>query len=490
VSLLTIDDKERIVRSVNKHLSPNNAVLAWFFFTDKQGVVNIGFKDVQDGNYHEKPVFFFSRKQMFRGGDLKFLSLFSGIEAASVSFNPLGWKAAGFSEIDKFPCQLLAHHYPDIPNHGDVTLLPQKIIDGEVGAPELLVGGSPCQAFSVAGKRLSLDDLRGNLTLTYVEVANAIDSVRLTRGEQPSIVIWENVPGVLNTKDNAFGSFLAGLAGEDETLIPPGGKWTNAGCVFGPQRAIAWRVLDAQYFGVAQRRRRVFVVASAREGFDPTQVLFESEGERRDCPPSREQRQAIAANAVQGFTSVSFAGYSEGVCAARDYKDATDLVCVHGTQDPCTSDSTAFALGRNNGQENGLCYALQGNMIGRRDTAEPQGSGIGEEVCFTQTKTDIHAVCAFSAGQSAQAPTLRAGASGTNMTPTLHSDMSVRRLTPIECEKLQGFPPGYTDIKPNGKDTPDGPRYKALGNSWAVPVVRWIGERIQKSLEEGSKSHV
>jgi DNA (cytosine-5)-methyltransferase 1 len=412
---------------------------------------------------------------------VRFLSVCSGIEAASVAFNPLGWEASGFSEIEKFPCQLLAHHYPNVPNHGDMTLLPEKILDGKVEAPDMLVGGTPCQAFSVAGKRLSLEDLRGNLTLTFSEIANAIDAVRFTRGEQPSIVFWENVPGVLNTKDNAFGCFLGALAGEDCELKPAGGKWTNAGCVFGPKRTVAWRILDAQYFGVAQRRRRVFVVASARDDISPPEILFEFEGMRRDSAPRREERKEVARTAGAGFTASSFAGYREGVgtlrssggdlgggsetmavpfnkqrigqyseediastCAARDYKDATDLICcVHGTQDPCTSESTAFALGRNNGQENAVCYALQGNMIGRK----PENGG-----------------------------------------NAVTSNMQVRRLTPVECERLQGFPDGYTDIKPNGKPTPDGPRYKALGNSWAIQVVRWIGMRIQNSLK-ATESH-
>lgn len=222
---------------------------------------------------------------------IKFGSVCSGIEAASVAWLPLGWRAAWLSEIEPFPSAVLAHHYPDVPNLGDMTALPERIAAGEVEAPDVFCGGTPCQAFSVAGLRKSLDDARGNLSLTFCEIANAIDSVRSVRGEPPVIVFWENVPGVLNTRDNAFGSFLAGLAGESESLEPPRGKWTNAGAVFGPQRAVAWRVLDAQYFGVAQRRRRVFVVASARKGFDPAAVLFEWDGVRRDSAPSREARQ-------------------------------------------------------------------------------------------------------------------------------------------------------------------------------------------------------
>jgi DNA (cytosine-5)-methyltransferase 1 len=219
---------------------------------------------------------------------MRFGSVCSGIEAASVAWHPLGWKAAWLSEIEPFPSAVLAHHYPEVPNLGDMTTLPDRILSGEVEAPDLFCGGTPCQAFSVAGLRNSLDDARGNLSLTFVGIANAIDHVRSVRSASPAIIFWENVPGVLNTKDNAFGCFLGALAGEDEPIIPPGEKWTNAGCVFGPQRAVAWRVLDAQYFGVAQRRRRVFVVASARANFDPAAVLFEFDGLRRDTAPSRE----------------------------------------------------------------------------------------------------------------------------------------------------------------------------------------------------------
>jgi DNA (cytosine-5)-methyltransferase 1 len=231
---------------------------------------------------------------------MKFGSVCSGIEAASVAWHPLGWQAAWLSEIEPFPSAVLAHHYPTAPNLGDMTALPKRILSGEVEAPDLFCGGTPCQAFSVAGLRQSLDDDRGNLSLTFVEIANAIDNRRLDAGHVPAIIFWENVPGVLNTKDNAFGCFLGALAGEDAPLEPAGKRWTNAGCVYGPQRTVAWRVLDAQYFGVAQRRRRVFVVASARENFDPAAVLFEFEGVRRDTAPRREAGERIAPCVTNG----------------------------------------------------------------------------------------------------------------------------------------------------------------------------------------------
>ena len=261
---------------------------------------------------------------------MRFGSVCSGIEAASVAWHPLGWEAAWLSEIEPFPCAVLKHHYPDVPNYGDMTLLPERILSGEVEAPDLFCGGTPCQAFSVAGLRNSLDDARGNLSLTFVGIANAIDHVRSVRRDAPAIIFWENVPGVLNTKDNAFGCFLGALAGENDPLIPSGDKWSNAGCVYGPQRTVAWRVLDAQYFGVAQRRRRVFVIASARDDLDPAKVLFEFEGVRRDTAPSRKEGQRPTTS-TQDSPRVSSTGLQgggdcgvdlSGPLSARDYKDA------------------------------------------------------------------------------------------------------------------------------------------------------------------------
>lgn len=229
---------------------------------------------------------------------MRFGSVCSGIEAASVAWDVLGWRAAWLSEIEPFPCALLSQHYPDVPNLGDMTTIAPRILAGEVEAPDVFTGGTPCQAFSTAGKRQSLADERGNLTLTFCEIANAIDTVRAANGQQPAVIIWENVPGVLSTRDNAFGCFLGELAGESGPLEPAGRRWTDAGCVYGPARAVAWRVFDAQYFGLAQRRRRVFVVASARNGFDPAKVLFEFEGVRRDTPPRREAGEASAGAAA------------------------------------------------------------------------------------------------------------------------------------------------------------------------------------------------
>ncbi|NMY32655.1 hypothetical protein HBR94_14225 [Pseudomonas sp. WS 5412] len=305
-------------------------------------------------------------------------SVCSGIEAATQAWHPLGMRAAWFAEIEPFPSEVLVHHYPDVPNHGDMTKLAALVLAGKIPAPDVLVGGTPCQAFSVAGMREGLTDPRGALTIKYVELADAVDYVRAGQRKPASVIVWENVPGVLSDKGNAFGCFLGALAGEDCELQPPGKKWKDAGCVYGPKRTIAWRVLDAQYFGLAQRRRRVFVVASARDEFDPTEVLFEREGARRDSPPRWPAKLALHPTlTAQGGGSLD--------------------------------DREAYVL-------------------------EPGG---------------------------------------------------VRRTSVIEWERCQGFPDNYTQTPWRGKpasECPDGPRYKAIGNSKAVTVVRWIGQRLLLQL--------
>ena len=371
---------------------------------------------------------------------IRYGSLCSGIEAASVAWEALGWQPAWFAEIEPFPCAVLAHHWPHVPNHGDMTHLVGKILNGSVESPDVLVGGTPCQAFSVAGLRGSLDDERGNLTLVLIRILDAIDFIRARNGQPPCILVWENVPGVLNTKDNAFGCFLGGLAGEDMPLVPVWQKWANAGCVLGHKRRIAWRILDAQYFGVPQRRRRVFLVASAGSA-SPAEILFERPGEAGDFGAGAEAREGPAAFIEGGFGTYrqSDVGGTVKASGGALQGGSETLLVVHGRQTPCTSDK-AFTL---DCQHNGT-------------------SAIQDGTSYTLTATDRHAVS---------------------------DGLQVRRLTPVECERLQGFPDNHTLIPWRGKpaeECPDSPRYKAVGNSMAVPVMRFIGKRIQHEITDST----
>lgn len=324
---------------------------------------------------------------------MRFGSVCSGIEAASVAWEPLGFRAAWFSEIEPQPCNLLATRWPRVPNLGDMLTIAQRIRDGIVEAPDVLVGGTPCQAFSVSGLRGGISDPRGALTLAFVDIANAIDEQRTKQGKRPCIIVWENVPGVLSSKDNAFGCFTGGLVGEPDPLVLPW-EWANAGYVRGESRQLAWRNLNARAFGLQQLRRRVFVVATADDDIDPTSILPEPESCARaiEAFTRRQKRLPVP---VDGGTLYRFRRTDSYACdgvsstlSARDYKDARDLV----------------------------------------------------------------------------------------VTP----DGRVRGLIPEEYEILQGFPVNYSAIPGFSHSA----RIKALGNSMAVPVMRWIGKRL---LAEATK---
>jgi DNA (cytosine-5)-methyltransferase 1 len=341
---------------------------------------------------------------------MRFGSVCSGIEAASVAWHPLGWQAAWLSDIEPFPSAVLAHHYPDVPNLGDMTLLPERILSGEIEAPDVFCGGTPCQAFSVAGLRNSLDDARGNLSLTFVGIANAIDHVRSVRSDAPAIIFWENVPGVLSTKDNAFGCFLGALAGESDPVTCPDGKWSSAGVVVGQARTVAWRVLDAQYFGVAQRRKRVFVVASARDDFDPAKVLFEFDGVRRDTAPSREARKVTPTISSSG-TGVSRVGFN---CEDEWFIETPIVTMAHGQGGAEISVNRSPTLTCNH-EAPIAAYAIQG---ARATSQSSQGSGWNKEVQFTLNRLDVHGVVQpigifqdseYGVAQYDNAGTLRAG---------------------------------------------------------------------------------
>lgn len=428
---------------------------------------------------------------------LKYFSVCSGIEAATVAWEPLGFQAIAFSEIEPFPCAVLANHYPDVPNLGDMTRIDGKSYRGKV---DILVGGTPCQAYSLAGRRLGLADERGQLALKFTELADDID---------PSVVLWENVPGVLSSKDNAFGFFLAGLAGETVPLEPSGGKWTDAGFVLGPKRAVAWRCLDAQYFGLAQRRKRCFVVAGSPERIDPLQILFEFDGVRRDSPPSREAGQASSCSpaGIAGAVSRKWAKGSGGPAGDELY----NLVVVpkdnhnshwNGGPHPTlnrffsgTSNQELFHQGGSGLVSGKAVFPLDLREIRRDEAKRGRLLGVGEDdaPAYTLTKSHTHgvAVCGDVAPtvSASGPPYSRTGNSRVESDALVCMEEAVRRLTPLEVERLQGFPDNHTLVPFRGKPASDSARYMALGNSMAVNVMRWLGERIQRELEKHASKY-
>ena len=373
---------------------------------------------------------------------MNYLSVCSGIEAATCAWHDLGWNPVGFSEIEPFPSAVLKHHYPSVPNLGDMTKYKEWNLDS-VG---LLVGGTPCQSFSVAGLRKGLEDPRGNLALTYVGI---LDKFR------PKWCIWENVPGVLSSNGGRdFGSFLGALVE----------------CGYG----FAYRVLDAQNFGVPQRRRRVFVVGCLGDWESAAKVLFESDCLSGNNPKSRVKREATTTYSERG---VAYGG-SDGECA-----------------DTVTS-KWAKGSGGPSGNECGLFVA---HKVYETHPADSRVKEMGD-VCQTVTSRwgtgggNVPLVQAYSIREDAKANNF--SATPLTVTPALQAmqpsvqshhaqtfiagNMAVRRLTPRECERLQGFKDDYTVIPWKKGESPDGHRYKALGNSMAVPVMKWIGEKINE----------
>ena len=465
---------------------------------------------------------------------MKYLSVCSGIEAASKAWEPIGWEPVAFSEIEPFPAAVLKHHWPKVQNLGDMTKYEQWNIQS--GTIDLLVGGTPCQSFSVAGLRQGLKDPRGNLMLTYLAIAERF---------KPRWLVWENVPGVLSSNGGKdFGSFLGAL-GE------LGYEW-------------AYRVLDAQWFGVAQRRRRVFVVAHLGKGNLAAKVLFESESVRRDTPPSREAGQRVATNveASVGGGEITQSHWNDpsapsDTLLARDYKgignqDLTSgrlLVPAIPIHDQATRHSGKHG-DKQDGKGNGLGVGKPGDpcptltkgdkhavlyenhpndsrVTGPHDVAPSCVSRYGTDggnVPLVQEAIAFEPSIATREGNESRfvkelSPTLRkemgdnqvavavdcynktigdksqsisSSASDINHTGGVINPadrMAVRRLTPIECERLQGFNDDHTMIPWRNKPAdqcPDGPRYKALGNSMAVPCMAWIGERID-AIERNMK---
>ena len=375
---------------------------------------------------------------------IRYGSVCSGIEAATAAWHGLGWKPAFFSEIEPFPRAVLAHHYPDVPLHGDFTTIQESSYE----PIDLLVGGTPCQSFSLAGLRGGLDDDRGNLALEFLRLADRT---------RPRWVVWENVPGVLSSNEGRdFGSILGGL-GE------LGYGW-------------AYRVLDAQYFGVAQRRRRVFVVGYLGDWRRAAAVLFERHSLSGHPAPRRKTGEKPAG------TLKACAGKSGTPNGAEE---ADRLVVWPALCAPTLDAGFGAKHGQNNQHINqgaGLFVPVAFQTVGTLDARTKAGGFPGTDgaasghvvpVAFDwQSGGDAHGLDPKPTAQLQR-----------SQVPATLMASAVRRLTPVECERLQGFPDDYTLILWRRGTSPDGPRYKALGNSMAVPVMRWIGERIQEQTK-------
>lgn len=418
---------------------------------------------------------------------MRYGSVCSGIEAATMAWHPLGWSPSFFSEIEAFPSAVLSHHYPTVPNLGDMT----KFEEWPDHAIDLLVGGTPCQSFSVAGLRQGLADPRGNLMLTYLAIA---------RRYQPRWLVWENVPGVLSSNGGRdFGTFIRGL---EE-------------CGY----HAAWRVLDAQYVrvdgferAVPQRRRRVFVVGYLGDWRRAAAVLFEPEGMRGDSAPRRQAGQrpaptissrptgggglgtdfdldggliAFGGNNTSGPIDVATACQAHGGPHGRLSFDSETFVAhslraegFDASEDgtgrgtpivPIAFDTTQITSKANYSQPKpgepchplasgahppAIAHAIQAGALRENPESGPDGVGVQADIAYTlEARAEVQAI---------------------------QQQWAVRRLTPRECERLQGFPDDFTTIPYRNRMAADGPRYKALGNSMAVNVMRWIGQRIEQ----------
>ena len=376
---------------------------------------------------------------------MRYLSLFSGIEAASVAWVPLGWTCVGVAEIAPFPCRVLAHHYPHVPNLGSVSDITAEQV-AALGPIDLVVGGFPCQDLSIAGKRRGLENADGSRTRSGL----FFDAMRVVRWAAPRWLVVENVPGMLfSNGGDDFRRVVSEMAGREHRT--PAGGWAKCGASAGPDGLVEWRTLDAQWFGVAQRRRRVFLVRDAGDWLGRGPVLLEPESLHRN-PPSRSGARQERAGA---------APTSDGIGRITDVSGTiTTTLVVHGTQDPHVNDDLAHPLTAENGGSV--------NVVGVHD---PMGFAVNQQRQARLTEV--------------------AGALTTVSGPTqvngVFDGMRVRRLTTIEAARLQGFPDDYLDVPDaRGKPAADTPKYSALGNSMAVPVMRWIGRRINKAEQASS----
>lgn len=492
---------------------------------------------------------------------MKYLSLFSGIEAASCAWEPLGWHPVAFSEIEPFPCSLLKHRFPNVPNLGDVTRITEKQI-ADLGPIDLVIFGSPCQDLSVAGNRRGLDGERSGL---FIDAMRIIRWARKYNGLR--FALWENVPGAFSSQSGRDFAVVAGEMAGTEFGVPRGG-WKNTGVAVGPNGLVEWGCLDAQFFGVPQRRRRVFALADSGNWRDRGPILLESQRLRRDSEAGGKERETTAASAGDG-TAFNFQALGQyeparvgrtlsvthiDECSGSDLVVSatgpiTQLTARHdGSEDgsgrgtpiiPFDTTQITSPDNHSNPKPGHPCHTLAGGAHAPAILFEPRSPDgvprVHENICPTlktmggstedgcgrgtpilaatlntrarhigtdglnktttvnmvtplmfepRSPAIIHSSDTAPAMTSSDPPYSRTGNQRVEAEALVATPTQVRRLTPTECERLQGFPDGWTNVPHRGKPAADAPRYKSLGNSMAVPVIRWIGERID-SVKKG-----
>jgi DNA (cytosine-5)-methyltransferase 1 len=460
---------------------------------------------------------------------VKVFSTFSGISAASIAWKPLGWEFVGYAEPAPFPAHVLnarcgatapvyrpeGKDFEDrlykgisggsVTNWGDVSQITDEDLRS-IGPVDLLEGGSPCQAFSIAGARQGFSDARGNLTLMFVNLA-----LRMRRLNGLKYVVWENVPGVLSHADNPLGCFLAALSGDEHPLLPSGDRWSNAGYVSSEESAIAWRVLDAQHFRrpdgdglLPQRRKRVFAVVSFDPALDPGEVLFEREGEAGAATPCDEARQGSAGTRQAGIGELTTLCMDSAVsCDPEGIAYTVKASSAHNPQAVTYNILNAGRRGQDvslglseadapmytviAGMQHAVVHPLYSVGLG----TNANGQGVAEEGApmYTLTATDQHAVvhpAVVATLMACGAGTERVASAGNELDYVIVAEANqgyvARRIMPVEAERLQGFPGGHTDVPFNGKPPSDSRRYAACGNSMATPVMNWIGRRLTTCL--------
>lgn len=398
---------------------------------------------------------------------MRYLSLFSGIEAASAAWLPLGWECVAVSEIDQFPCAVLSHYYPHVPNLGDVTKITRARIC-ELGPVDIVVGGFPCQDVSVAGKKAGLKNDDGSATRSGL----FFDAVRIADWARARWTVIENVPGLFsNRRGRDFAAVVGALSG-CEFDVPQDG-WRNAGVAVGPKGLVEWTTLDAQYHGLAQRRRRVFIVRDSGNWADRPPLFLEPYRLQGNSPPSRESGEDAPAGTI---------GCSHGNIRADEAWTNRLIAKTVTTREGRRHDESAETL---------ITHALRGEGF----DASEDGTGRGTPLIAVATTLSAgNNANSNAAGrrreddsnlvaQTITAEMYRSGGATAGSNPGVRNcfpmQSGVRRLTPRECERLMGFPDDYTLIPYNGKPAKDSPRYKAIGNSFAVPIIKWIGSRIQ-----------